>query len=126
MKLHHAALICNSEEKADRFYGEIVGLKKIKTSMLDQTLTEQIFGKSMECRIILYGNDHFSIEVFIAKKPPTRDDAFEHVCLETAQREAFLTKCESRGLPVKRIPKGDKILAFVEDYDGNLFEVKES
>jgi hypothetical protein len=27
---------------------------------------------------------------------------------------------------VNRVPKGDRLLTFVKDYDGNLFEIKEA
>ena len=126
MRLHHAAIICSSLENADRFYQEIVGLETIKTSTLDETLTEKIFGRAIECRVVLYGNENFAIEVFIIKKSQWENARFEHLCLEMEKREEFLVKCESHGLGVKRIPKGDKVLAFVEDFNGNLFEVKES
>ena len=38
----------------------------------------------------------------------------------------FAKKCEEAGLAVKRIPRGDYMIVFIEDYDGNLFEIKES
>ncbi len=40
------------------------------------------------------------------------------------ERRFFGTVSVER-VEVKRIPKGDSLLAFIEDYDGNLFEVKE-
>jgi catechol 2,3-dioxygenase-like lactoylglutathione lyase family enzyme len=58
---------------------------------------------------------------FYQEKGPS----FEHLCLEVEKREDFLAQCQSSGVEVKRIPKGDSLLAFIEDYDGNLFEVKE-
>ena len=45
--------------------------------------------------------------------------------IEVENRDEFVKKCQSNGISVKRIPKGDSLLTFVEDYDGNLFEVKE-
>jgi hypothetical protein len=40
-------------------------------------------------------------------------------------REEFGRKCRDMALTVNRIKKGDSLLMFVADYDGNLFEVKE-
>ncbi len=126
MRFHHAAIVCTSQENADRFYEGILGLKKIKASMLNTDLAEQIFGRAHECQIILYGNEHLAIEVFITARAQGKDTLFEHICLEVENREEFLEKCHSNGIAVNRIPKGESVLAFVEDYDGNLFEVKES
>ncbi len=125
MRMHHAAVVCGSETNADRFYQGILGLQKIKTSLLDEALTKQIFGRAHECHIILYGNEYFAIEVFVTTLPQEKGPSFEHLCLEVEKREDFLAHCQSSGVVVKRIPKGDSLLAFIEDYDGNLFEVKE-
>jgi len=125
MRMHHAAVVCGSETNADRFYQEILGLQKIKSSMLNETLTEQIFGRAHECKIILYGNEYFAIEVFVTVRAQEKGPSFEHLCLEVEKREEFLAQCQSNGVEVKRISKGDSLLAFIEDYDGNLFEVKE-
>jgi catechol 2,3-dioxygenase-like lactoylglutathione lyase family enzyme len=125
MRMHHAAVVCSSETNADRFYQGILGLQKIKSSILDEALSKQIFGRAHECHIILYGNEYFAIEVFVTTQAQERGHSFEHLCLEVEEREDFLTQCQSSDVEVKRIPKGDSLLAFIEDYDGNLFEVKE-
>jgi catechol 2,3-dioxygenase-like lactoylglutathione lyase family enzyme len=125
MRLNHVALVCSSEQRADDFYEGVLGLRKIKSSVLGKDLAEQIFEIPRECRIILYGNDNFAVEVFVAKPAPGSVSPFVHLCLEVKNREGFLGKCQAMGLTVKRVPKGDFLLTFVQDYDGNLFEIKE-
>jgi catechol 2,3-dioxygenase-like lactoylglutathione lyase family enzyme len=122
--MHHAAVVCGSEANADRFYQTILGLKKIKSSLLEEVVTEQIFGRAHQCRILLYGNESFAIEVFMTDRAQEGGASSEHLCIEVEDREKFLKMCQSSGVNVKRIPKGDSLLTFVEDYDGNLFEVK--
>jgi len=126
MRLHHVGLVCSSQERADRFYGGILGLTKIKTSELTEDVMEQIFHTPQRCLMIFYGNDGLAVEVFVPEESPARKAPFEHLCLEVKEREAFLKKCHDNGLEVRRIPKGDTFLAFVADYDGNLFEIKET
>jgi len=126
MKLHHVAAVCSSQDNADRFYEGILGLKKIKTFSLNKDLAEQIFDTARECQIILYGNEDFAIEVFIVSEKAEKATLFEHLCLEVEDKEELLLRCKSKGLAVKRIPKGDSLLTFIGDYDGNLFEIKES
>jgi len=126
MRLHHVGLVCSSQERADRFYEGILGLAKIKTSELTEDFTEQIFQTPRRCLMIFYGNDGLAVEVFVPEESPARKAPFEHICLEVKEREAFLKKCQDNGLEVRRIPRGDVSLAFVADYDGNLFEIKET
>jgi catechol 2,3-dioxygenase-like lactoylglutathione lyase family enzyme len=125
MKLVHSAVVCSSQENAERFYEGILGLKKIKGFTLDKELVQQIFGTSQESLLLLYGNEAFAIEVFVPASTPERKSAFVHLCLEVKGREEFLGNCEKAGLPVNRVARQDSLITFVEDYDGNLFEIKE-
>ncbi|MGD8768433.1 MAG: VOC family protein [Desulfobacterales bacterium] len=126
MKLHHIAIVCSSIERADRFYEGVLGLKKIKSGTLDRAFGEQLFGISQECEMILYGNEDFRIEVFVTVSVPKMKTPYQHICLEVKDRQSFAEKCEQSGLIVKRFSKGDYLIIFIEDYDGNLFEIKES
>jgi catechol 2,3-dioxygenase-like lactoylglutathione lyase family enzyme len=126
MRLHHAALVAGSEEKADQFFLGILNLKKVKTSLLQRDLVCKIFESDVECRLILYGGEDFAIEVFVPDPPPKEKTPFTHLCLEVEDREKFLGDCQSAGLPVKRVPRGDSVICFIQDFDGNLFEIKES
>jgi catechol 2,3-dioxygenase-like lactoylglutathione lyase family enzyme len=124
MRLHHAALVASSEANADKFYGGILKLTKIKTSSLKSDLAVKIFGVHAECPMILYGNENFAIEVFVTDRVPSQKEPFTHLCLEVEDREEFVTTCQSAGLEIKLIPKGDAQVCFARDFDGNLFEIK--
>ena len=126
MKLHHLAMVCSTVEMADRFYEGVLNLKKIKSGTLDRRFGEKIFDIPQECEMILYGNKDFRIEVFVTVSDPKMKAPYVHVCLEVNDRKSFTKKCEEAGLAVKRIPRGDYMIVFIEDYDGNLFEIKES
>jgi len=125
MKLHHVGCVCGSLENAARFYEDIVGLKKIKTSTLDKELAEQIFDISLECEMVTYGNKNFNIEIFVGAHVPKNIAGFGHFCLQVGDREDLLRICESADLPVKRVPKGGSVVTFIKDFDGNLIEIKE-
>jgi catechol 2,3-dioxygenase-like lactoylglutathione lyase family enzyme len=124
MRLHHAALVSSSEANADKFYEGILELRKIKTSLLTNNLAVEIFNIDVECPLILYGNQNFAIEVFVTNQIPEKKAPFTHLCLEVEDREKFLTRCRSNGLEVNLVPKGDSQICFVQDFDGNLFEIK--
>jgi catechol 2,3-dioxygenase-like lactoylglutathione lyase family enzyme len=126
MRLHHAAVVCRSRDNAERFYGEILGLEHMKTGTLEPTLAEQIFDNACECQFVLFGNEQFAVEIFIPNTDEQKALSFEHLCLEVTNRVQFAEKCDTQGLDVKRITRGDTQLIFVRDFDGNLFEIKES
>jgi catechol 2,3-dioxygenase-like lactoylglutathione lyase family enzyme len=125
MKLHHVAVTCRSQETADRFYEGILGLEKIKTMTLSEELTKQLFDTAQECQVMFYGNEDFAIEVFVPASAPVKNTAFVHLCLEVKNRERFVEKCQGKGLGVNWVPRGDSMIALLEDFDGNLFEIKE-
>jgi catechol 2,3-dioxygenase-like lactoylglutathione lyase family enzyme len=124
MKLNHVALVARSQENADRFYEGILKLTKIKTSMLTSDLAMKIFGLNVECPLILYGNDAFAIEVFVTDRILPNSSPVVHICLQVEDREAFIIDCQSAGVEILLIPRGDAALCFVRDFDGNLFEIK--
>ena len=126
MRLHHVAVVCSSQENADRFYGNILGLRKIKASSLSEDFAEAIFHIAQKCAVVLYGNENMVIEVFVPESPAENRAPFVHLCLEVENRQEFARKCQDNNLTVNRVEKGGSLLIFVSDYDGNLFEVKEA
>jgi catechol 2,3-dioxygenase-like lactoylglutathione lyase family enzyme len=97
----------------------------MRTSVLPKDLAWQIFGFDQECQMLVYGNDEFTAEVFVAADSRGEGASFEHVCLEVEDVEAFVRRCEARQVTVNRVQKGERLLTFVKDFDGNLFEIKE-
>lgn len=124
MVLKHVALVCGSEENSDKFYEQLLGLAKINSKILPRELSRQIFDLDSELQIINYADDTIHFEIFINSKESIDVKRIEHVCLEIEDMAAFLTQCRAMGVKVRQIPKGDKLLVFIKDYDGNLFEIK--
>ncbi|MBL7181013.1 MAG: VOC family protein [Desulfobacterales bacterium] len=128
MILKHVALVCTSEDNSDRFYEHLLGLTKISSKFLSKKLSEQIFDIDSEYKIVNYANDSVRFEIFIRIQGNCveRKDykTVEHVCIEVEGLVAvFLAKCRMLGIKVLQIPKGDKIVTLIRDYDGNLFEI---
>ena len=126
MKLSHVGLVCSSEQQAKDFYEGVLGLSRIKSFVLSRELARQIFEIDVECPVLVYGDGRFTIEVFLATPASQRETSFEHICFEVQNLEAFIKTCEAMHVQVNRVPKGDRLLTFVTDYDGNLFEIKET
>ena len=120
----HAALVCTSQEKADRFYGKLLGLEKAAAKILPRSLAQAIFQVDRDVAIINYTGNGIHFEIFIDEAGEACQGAMAHTCIEVEQRTVFLDACRELDIPVNKVEKGDKILLFVRDPDGNLFEIK--
>ena len=125
MKLAHVSAVCISRKNSDRFYKDILGLEEVKEFILKNDLAEKLFGVACDCQVVVYTNEDFAVEVFIPELFPEKKNPFVHHCLKVGDKEKFLNKCQAAGLNVNYVPKGDKMLSFLEDFDGNLFEITE-
>ena len=124
MLLRHIALTCSSEEKSDKFYKSLLGLKKSEPKTIPPDLSKALFDIDSELKIINYQDDFLHFEIFIARHNYSGIRRIEHVCLEVGGLAAFLEKCRTLQVKIVQVPRGDKLLTFVSDDDGNLFEIK--
>ena len=125
MNLRHVALVYASEEQADRFLLDVLGLAKSEPKKLARGIAQALFGVDSELEIVNYASDQVHFEVFIDLEHRPRAGRIEHVCLEVEDLPAFLQRCSEAGAEVVRVPKGDSWLTFVRDAGANLFEIKE-
>ena len=125
MRLKHVALVCSSEKRCDKFYKNLLGLKKTGKKNIPSTLSKQIFNIDSEYKIINYANNAVHFEIFISSAKNQMEKKIDHVCLEVGDAKTFLDRCRSSGITINQIEKDDKSLIFIRDDDGNLFEIKE-
>ena len=122
--LKHAGLVCATEENADRFYQELLGLIKNSPSILPRSLSKAIFGIDSDLTMINYMKEGLHFEIFIQDQKKKNSGTIEHLCIEVENRQEFIDRCRSMGVTLNQIQKGEKKLVFITDFDGNLFEVK--
>ena len=124
MNLRHVALTCSSEENADKFYADLLGLKKAEPKRLPPALSKAIFNIESEQTIINYVGDLVHFEIFINNRNIKSDGKIEHVCLDIIDLDDFLAKCRRLKIKIIQVLKADKLLNFIMDYNDNLFEIK--
>ncbi len=124
MHLKHIGLTSSSEENSDRFYGDLLGLTKSEPKTLPVELSKAIFNIQSQLIMINYQNEHVHFELFVTDHIEDNKQRISHTCLEIEDLDGFLDKCRHLNVDVTRIPKGEKILTFIRDFDGNLFEIK--
>lgn len=126
MQLKHIALVSRTEEKADRFYQDVLGLKKISEKTLAASLSKDIFNVNAELKIVNYANETLHFEIFIGDTDHINTDSIGHVCLEVQDLEAFVERCRQNAVEVIQVPKGDGFITFIKDMGGGLFEIKKA
>ena len=124
MRLKHVALTCSSEDESDKFYGQLLGLKKVRSKILSSELSSKLFNVEQEFRLIDYQNENINFEIFVGKQQTSEPRKVEHICLEVDNSDLFLDKCHDIGVDILRIPKGDAFITFIKDFSGNSFEIK--
>lgn len=127
MNLLHVALVCSSEGKADRFYHDLLGLIKSESRILPASLSLAIFGIDSDLMMINYTNESVNFEIFVQENHPgrRRDGRVDHTCFNVDNFDRLLAKCRSMGVSITQVPKGQAVVTFIRDYDGNLFEIKQ-
>ena len=125
MELLHLALVNTSEENSDRFYIDILGCEKKPPKHAPADLMRQLFNLDQAAAIINYVHkDGLVFEIFVTVAD--EHAPLSHACLSVENRAVFLNNCEKSGVPIRRFLKEDgSRIVFIEDYDRNLFEIKE-
>ena len=126
MRLIHAGLVSRSEERADRFFGDVLGLEKTRKSEIPAKLAKPLFGVETGCEIVYYEGEDLVLEIFLTGRPEVAPQRISHLCLEVTSRSELLARCAEAGVAVREARKGDRAVIFIEDGDGNLYEIKES
>ena len=67
MILRHVALTCSSEEKSDKFYKNLLELKKSAPKTLPSAISKALFDIDSELKIINYLNEHLHFEIFFSR-----------------------------------------------------------
>ena len=124
MILRHVALTSSSEINSDRIFKDLFGLQKSEPKILPVSLSKAIFDVDSELVMINYQGEDIHFEIFVTGDSKSSVKKIAHACLEVEDLETFLKKCRDLDVKVSRIPKGDRTLTFIRDYDGNLFEIK--
>lgn len=125
IKFVHTGLAASSEENADRFFVDILGLEKSEPKFIDKKLAQALFGIDDELLMIHYRGVPVDYEIFIYQEYKVPEKQIAHSCIQVNDLRTIVGKCKAAGFKVIEVPKSSGVITFISDYDGNLFEVKE-
>ena len=123
----HSGLGSVSIAHTDLFYGRLLGLERTEPRTLPRETAEALFGVETDLTMVYYQDANSQFELFVHPDLASFNGArgnVSHDCIQIEDKEAFVEECEKSGCQVLQLPKGNKVLTFVKDLDGNLFEVK--
>ena len=126
MKIEHIAVSSNSEEEADKFFINLLELKRERDFVVSEDLMEQFFSIKKAQRIIRYENEDLSVEAFITDDKNQALDKFTHTCLIVENRIKLIERARKLNIKVIQVPRknSEGFYLFIQDSYGNLFEIK--
>jgi len=85
--IQHVAVECSDQQSADRFFTTVLGIPKIKETVLSKELSAAIFRISKNVPVEIYDNGKTRFEVFIntTRSKPT----YDHICIEVDDKSSL-------------------------------------
>jgi catechol 2,3-dioxygenase-like lactoylglutathione lyase family enzyme len=122
--LDHIGIINRGEEEALRFYRDLLGMEKIKDSVVTPELSQQLFSLRQEIRMLVFGKENTKVEVFILPgfNPPSPN--IPHFCLQVHNFPEFIERIQQSGSQVITGQRNGRTVHFIEDFSGNRIEIK--
>jgi len=125
MVFDHIGIVNKSEEEALRFYQDILGLEKIKDSVSTADLSEQLFSVSRDIKMVVFGKGSVRVEVFILPGFILPSPSVPHFGLQVENLEEILKRAKQAEAKIITGKRSDKTVYFIQDFSGNLIEVKQ-
>jgi catechol 2,3-dioxygenase-like lactoylglutathione lyase family enzyme len=125
MRIHHVGLVCKTQESADRFYGDLLGLERTRSFPVSTDLSGGLFGFDQGFQAINYVKGDLTFEIFVVQDRAVVHPQLHHLSLEVEDLKGFLERCRRMGVQIIEVPKQGKIITMIKDFDGNLFEMRE-
>ena len=124
MLFDHVGIMNEDEDRAVRFYRDILGLEKIRESSVSPELAKQLFSFEREIRMLIFGKGDLKVEIFIVPGFKLPSISVPHFCLQAPDLGALLEKAKKEGVKVISAERGGGTVYFVEDFSGNRIELK--
>ena len=124
MELNHIGITNKSEEQAIRFYQDFLGLEKTREILLAPELSEQLFSRSQEIKILVFERTGLKVEVFISDFQHANPN-FTHFGLMLDNFTEITEKAQRSHVELIIGKYKEKTVYFLKDFSGNLIEIKQ-
>ena len=120
---HHVAVQCEDKNEVFSFYQDLLGLTLRKSFILSKELSQQIFNVKKEIEVMAFKNASMYLEVFLYSQ--RNHSKCNHIGILVDHLPEFIKKCDDLSINWYNVKKGEKILWFIKDHSGNIFEIKQ-
>ena len=124
MKHLHTALQIKNESEITAFYENILGFERQYDFILDDCLTEKIFGRKRQVKVFNIRREFVVLELFI---DPHKEysAAYTHICFGVSDKNEIIQKAFKADFEVVEVQRIKGSVYFIKDYSGNIFEIKD-
>ncbi len=124
INLNHIGVVSRNKEDAINFYNKILGFEILYEFQVPEKLSYEIFKIQHSLNVIVFGNSLINIEVFIFPGFKLPEPNIQHICITVESIERFLQTVKENNIEIIIGDKDGKKKYFIEDFSGNLFEIK--
>jgi catechol 2,3-dioxygenase-like lactoylglutathione lyase family enzyme len=122
MQLNHIGLNISDVSEVKHFYQDVLGLQLERGFDISRPVSQKFFGINGATKVFIVRNAHLRLELFVYDSPLKM--GYGHLCVEVADREQTVLKCEEKLYRILRMKREKGDLLFVKDKAGNIFELK--
>ena len=122
--LEHACVSLSSHEKVKILFEEVFGFEKLYSFKIDPRVMLSLFNIETSAEAFVYDCENSKLEIFVVENMRFPSPGFRHICLSFADRDSILRKAKERGYLIKEYKFEDRTVVFIQDFDGNLYEIK--
>lgn len=119
----HLGVPCRSRQEADVFFTTILGMPRTRSFSVSSEVSSSIFRLPGEVEVLVYDNGRVQVEAFVTLHAAA--SGYTHIGLEVEDLCTTFDVCKQYGVVCFTVPRGEKLLYFVRDPAGNLYELTE-
>ncbi|MGK7954817.1 MAG: VOC family protein [Crocosphaera sp.] len=112
----HTAILVSDLEKAEQFYGNLLGLEKVDRPLKYPGVWYQV--GDYQIHLMVHSGFDFSLS------NPEKWGRNHHFALGTDNLPEVIARLESHGYPVQMSQSG-RAACFTRDFDGNVIEINQ-
>ncbi|MEM8777695.1 MAG: VOC family protein [Cyanobacteria bacterium P01_G01_bin.49] len=112
----HTAILVSDLEKAEQFYGKILGLEKVDRPLKYQGVWYQIGSHQIHLMV------HADLKVTLSNQEKWGRNP--HFSLGTDNLNELIGRLQSHGYPIQMSQSG-RAACFIKDFDGNVVEISQ-
>jgi catechol 2,3-dioxygenase-like lactoylglutathione lyase family enzyme len=125
-RILHAAIAVRSEAAARELFESVFELPEQYRFDVEESVCRLFFDVNFRANVIVFGCENATIEVFVLDKPYPLKAGFRHICLGFDDRLPVIERARKAGYRVEVLPRDSDDVIFIQDHDGNLYEIKNS